>query len=414
MIGGGFAGLHATRGLAKAPVKVTLIDQHNHHLFQPLLYQVATASLNPSDIAAPIRRILRRQRNATVLLGEVVSVDPATKTVKLVDGEVSYDYLVLATGVTHSYFGNDAWEKHAPGLKTLSDALGIREKMLLAYEAAEREMDADRRAEWLNFVIVGAGPTGVEMAGSLIEIARRALDSDFRNYDPHIARVFLIEAGERVLPYLDAGLSAKAEAQLARLGVEVLTKSAVSAVDDHGVSIGDRRIASRNVIWAAGVKASPVGGTLGVPTDSAGRVLVNEDLSVPGFPEIFVAGDLAAVPFGTAAVPGVAPAAMQEGRHVAKNILRLLAGQPTQGFIYRDKGTLATIGRAAAVADLKKVKLSGLLAWIAWLTIHIFFLIGFRNRFAVMLEWARAYLGNEWQARLITAEKPPKILRPDE
>ncbi|MFN2609818.1 MAG: NAD(P)/FAD-dependent oxidoreductase [Actinomycetota bacterium] len=406
-MGGGFAGLNVVRALAKAPVVITLIDHHNHHLFQPLLYQVATASLNPSDVAAPIRRILRKQRNVSVLLAQADSIDLAGRRVVLVDDEVSYDFLVVATGVTHSYFGNDGWAKHAPGLKTLADALAIREKMLFAYEAAERESDPIARQEWLNFVIVGGGPTGVEMAGSMIEIARRALDSDFRNYDPRTARVFLVEAGARVLPAFHPSLSAKAESQLAKLGVELRLDSAVTGINERGVAIGDERIASRNVIWAAGIKASSLGASLvanGGQLDGSGRVKVSPDLSVPGSPEVFVAGDLAAVMNGSRPVPGVAPAAMQMGKAVAANIMRSLKGEPTIAFRYRDKGSLATIGRAAAVADLKRVKLSGLLAWLAWLSIHIFFLIGFRNRTVVMLEWARAYLGNEWQARLITSE----------
>lgn len=406
ILGGGFAGLYAARTLANAPVRVTVVDRHNYHLFQPLLYQVATAALNPSDIAAPIRSILRKQTNATVLLGAVRAVHPGAKKVTLEDGgEIVYDHLIVATGATHSYFHHPEWERQAPGLKTIDDALEIRRRVLLAYEAAEKEEDPAEREALLTFVVVGAGPTGVELAGALSEIARQSLARDFRRIDPRSARVILVEGRERVLPSYAESLSARARSQLEELGVEVITSGTVSALDARSVTVGDRRIPARTVLWAAGVRASPLSASLGVPLDRAGRVFVEPDLSVPGHPEIFVVGDLAAVrqKDGTF-VPGVAPAAMQGGRHAARNILRRVAGDPTLPFRYVDKGSLATIGRAAAVADLRGLKLSGFVAWFAWLAIHIFFLIGFRNRFLVMAQWAWAYLTYQRGARLITGE----------
>jgi NADH:quinone reductase (non-electrogenic) len=410
IIGAGFGGLNAARALKGAPVQVIVIDRQNHHLFQPLLYQVATAALNPSDIASPIRRILRHQRNAEVILAEATAIDVEGKRVVLADGEVLYDHLILATGVTHSYFGHDDWEPFAPGLKSIEDALEIRCRVLYAFEAAEREPDAARRRAWLMFVIVGAGPTGVELAGAVSEIARHALAKDFRHIDPAEARVILLEGTSRVLPVYVAGLSEAARRQLADLGVEVHTGKMVTAIDHEGVSLGPERIEARTVLWAAGVAASPLARSLGAPLDRAGRVQVEPDLSIPGHPEVVVIGDLASLTQDGKPVPGVAPAAIQEGKHAARNIVRSLRGQPRQPFHYRDKGALATIGRAAAVADLNFVRLTGWVAWMAWLFIHIFFLIGFRNRFVVMFEWAWSYFTYDRGARLITGR--PRRLEP--
>jgi NADH dehydrogenase len=413
IIGGGFGGIAAARALKRAPVRLTMVDRRNHHLFQPLLYQVATAALNPADIASPIRRILRRQRNASVILGEASSIDTRRKLVQLLDGEVAYDFLIVASGATHSYFGHDEWLEPAPGLKTLEDAVEIRRRVLVAYEAAEREVDAAEVANWMTFVIIGAGPTGVEMAGALAEISRRVLERDFRKIDPGKARIILIEAGARVLPAMSPESSASAQRQLQRLGVEVITDSPVTAVDDRGVVHGGTRLDSRTVIWAAGVAASPLGKTLGadVKLDRAGRVIVNQDLSVPDADGVFVIGDLASIKSDGKPVPGLSPAAMQEGRHAAKNIVRLIRGEPTLPFRYRDKGTLATIGKAAAVADIAGLHLSGLVAWLMWLFVHIFFLIGFRNRFIVIVEWAWTYVRNDRGARLITGDVEPLLER---
>ncbi|MGC2444414.1 NAD(P)/FAD-dependent oxidoreductase [Candidatus Binatus sp.] len=415
IVGGGFGGIAAARALRRAPVRLTMIDRRNHHLFQPLLYQVATAALNPSDIASPIRRILRRQRNASVILGEASSIDTRRKIVQLLDGEVAYDYLIVATGATHSYFGHDEWLEPAPGLKTLEDAVEIRRRVLVAYEAAEREVDAAEVSNWMTFVIIGAGPTGVEMAGALAEISRRVLERDFRRIDPGNARIILIEAGPKVLPAMSPESSVSARRQLERLGVEVITDSPVTAIDDRGVTHGGTRLDSRTVIWAAGVAASPLGKALGATTevtlDRAGRVIVNQDLSVAGADGVFVIGDLASIKSDGKPVPGLSPAAMQEGRHAAKNILRLIRGEPTIPFRYRDKGTLATIGKAAAVADIAGLHLSGLVAWLMWLFVHIFFLIGFRNRFIVIVEWAWTYVRNDRGARLITGDVEPLLER---
>jgi NADH dehydrogenase len=413
IIGGGFGGIAAARALKRAPVRLTLIDRRNHHLFQPLLYQVATAALNPADIASPIRRILRRQRNARVILGEAVSIDPQRKIVQLADGEIAYDYLIVATGATHSYFGHDEWLEAAPGLKTLEDAVEIRRRVLVAYEAAEREVDDGEVCNWMTFVIIGGGPTGVEMAGALAEISRRVLERDFRMIDPGSARIVLIEAGPRLLPAMSPQSSASAERQLKRLGVEVITGSPVTAVDDRGVMHGGKRLDSRTVIWAAGVAASELGKALGagVKLDRAGRVIVNQDLSVPGAHDVFVIGDLASIASDGKPVPGLSPAAMQEGRHAARNIKRQIRGEPTLPFHYRDKGTLATIGKAAAVADIAGLHLSGVVAWLMWLFIHIFFLIGFRNRFIVIVEWAWTYMRNDRGARLITGDIEPLLER---
>ncbi|HVG24738.1 MAG TPA: NAD(P)/FAD-dependent oxidoreductase [Thermoanaerobaculia bacterium] len=407
IVGGGFAGLYTARGLAGADAQLTVVDRHNYHLFQPLLYQVAMAALYPSDIAAPIRSILRRQKNASVLLGDVTSVDVNGRRITLRDGgTLPYDYLVLATGATHSYFGHPEWERFAPGLKTIDDALEIRRRVLLAFESAEHEADPEVQKEWLTFVIVGAGPTGVELAGALSEIARETMTRDFRRIRPENARVILLEGRERVLPPYPPSLSESARKQLAHLGVEVITNAAVTDVNEREVRIGERVIATRTVLWGAGVQASPLARSLGVPLDKAGRVLVEPDLTIPGHPEVFVLGDLAAAKQRDGSyVPGVAPAAIQAGQHTARNLDRALAGQPLRAFRYRDKGSLATIGRAAAVADFGKVRFGGFFAWMAWLLIHIFFLIGFRNRFFVMIEWAWAYFTYERGARLITRTK---------
>ena len=411
IIGGGFGGITAARAFRKQPVRLTLIDRRNHHLFQPLLYQVATAALNPSDIASPIRRILRGQNNASVILGEAVSIDTRQKIVHLADGEVAYDYLILATGSTHSYFGHDQWSEAAPGLKTVEDAIEIRRRVLVAYEAAEREVDDSEVRGWLTFVIVGAGPTGVEMAGALAEISRRVLERDFRRIDPGRARITLIEAGPRVLPAMSPQSSEHALAQLRHLGVEVILNSAVSQIDDRSVTHSKDRIDTRTVIWAAGVAASSLGKALGAETDRAGRVMVNQDLSVAGSDGVFVIGDLASIKSDGKPVPGLSPAAMQEGRHAAKNILHLIRGESTKPFRYLDKGTLATIGRAAAVGDIGQLHVSGLIAWLMWLFVHIFFLIGFRNRFFVISEWAWVYLRNDRGARLITGDVEPLLER---
>ena len=411
IIGGGFGGLAAAKALRAAAARVTVVDRRNHHLFQPLLYQVATAALNPSDIAQPIRSILRRQRNASVILGEAVEVDLAARKVILRDEELKFDYLILATGATHSYFGHDDWEPSAPGLKTVEDAVEIRRRVLVAYEAAERESDAAAQREWLTFVIVGGGPTGVEMAGALAEISRRVLARDFRRIEPRRARIILIEAAGRVLPAMSPESSRSASRQLERLGVEVLTSTAVTGVDDNGVNHASARIAARTVIWAAGVAASPLARSLGVPLDRAGRVAVEPDLTLRGEPRVFIIGDLAAMQQDGKPVPGVAPAAMQQGRHAARNIIRSIRGEPREPFRYADKGTLATIGRAAAVIDFGRIHLSGFVAWMLWLVVHIFYLIGFRNRVLVLTEWAWVYLRNERGARLITGDVEPLLER---
>ncbi len=407
IIGGGFGGLNAAKTLKRARVKITLIDRRNHHLFQPLLYQVATAALNPSDIATPIRRVLRHQKNVEVLLAEARSIDLASRTVALDRGSVAYDYLVVATGARHSYFGHDEWTASAPGLKSIGDALEIRRRVLLAFEEAEREPDPARRKAWLTFVIVGGGPTGVELSGALCEIAQHALAKDFRHIDPTQAHVILLEGSPRVLPPYVPELSEKARRQLVALGVDVRTGKVVTSIDGGGVNVGEERIETRTVLWAAGVTGSRFGKSLGVPLDRAGRVVVGPDLTIPGHPEIFVIGDLASLVIDGLPVPGVAPAAMQEARHTAKNIVRAIGGEPLLPFRYVDKGSLATIGRSAAVADLGKIKLSGPVAWVAWLFVHILFLIGFRNRAIVIFQWAWSFFSYDRGARLITGPLNP-------
>jgi NADH:ubiquinone reductase (H+-translocating) len=402
IVGAGFGGLAAAHALRHAPVRITILDRSNHHLFQPLLYQVATAALSPADIAAPIRRIFRHQPNVTVILADVTAIDVAGKKVLLADGSVDYDVLILATGATHSYFGHDDWAEHAPGLKTLKDALQIRRRVLMAFETAERETDDVRRRSWMTFVIVGAGPTGVELAGTLAEVSRQTLARDFRHIDTASARVILVEASSRVLGAYTEELSDSARSQLEKLGVAVWTGMQVTGIDAEGISIGTERIHARTVLWAAGVAASPLAKTLGVPLDRAGRVVVEPDLTIPGHEDVYVIGDLARIEFEGALVPGVAPAALQAGRHAAQNIRRVLAGKPREPFRYVDKGMLATIGRGAAVAKIGPINASGHLAWMLWSFVHIFFLIGFRNRILVMFQWAWSYLTFDRGARLIT------------
>ena len=405
IIGGGFGGLRAARGLSRHPVRITLLDRRNHHLFQPLLYQVATAGLSPGDIAAPIRWILRGQKNVQVLLGEVLDIDLAAKVVKLADASVPYDYLVIATGATHSYFGRDEWEPFAPGLKTIEDAIEMRRRVLLAFELAERQAAEGEGQIQLNFVVIGGGPTGVELAGTLAEIARRVLAHEFASIDPKRTRIILLEGGPRVLPAYSEDLSRSAENQLRRLGVEVQTSAMVTRVEADAVYVGDTRIPAVVILWAAGVAASPLGKKRGAPIDRAGRVMVEPDLSVPGHPEVFVIGDLAALKDKNGKpLPGLAPVAMQEGDAVAKTISRDLKHKPRKPFHYFDKGTLATIGRAAGVAQFGKIHISGYFAWLSWLFIHIFFLIGFRNRLLVMIEWAWSYFTYQRGARLITGD----------
>ncbi|MFT3683496.1 MAG: NAD(P)/FAD-dependent oxidoreductase [Phycisphaerales bacterium] len=418
IIGGGFGGLEAARHLAKVPVSVTVLDRRNHHLFQPLLYQVASAALSPAQIAAPIRQILGRQDNCRVLLAQVTAIDVNARTVTLDHGElIQYDYLVVAAGATHSYFGNDQWSAYAPGLKTLEDALDIRRRFLLRFEQAEREPDPATRNALLTFVVVGGGPTGVEMAGAMVEIALKTIPKDFRAIDTRRAKVILVEAQPRVLAAgYNPELSARAEASLRAMGVDVRTSTRVTQIDDNGVTLhsekGDERIASRQVVWAAGVKASPLGAMLAAPTDKAGRVMVAPDLSIPGHPEVFVIGDLAHVVDAKGEqVPGVSPAAMQMGRFVAKMIdvdARERTGSPTaherEPFRYFDKGSLATIGRARAVAHVFGRDFSGFFAWWLWAVVHILFLIGFRNRLSVIADWTWQYIFFRRGARLITGE----------
>jgi NADH dehydrogenase len=406
IVGGGFAGLWAARALRSAPVSILLIDRANHHLFQPLLYQVATAGLSSPDIAAPLRHILRGQKNVEVRMATVERVQPDLRRVQLEDGsEVEYDTLLLASGATHAYFGHDDWAPFAPGLKTLDDALLLRRRLLIAFERAEAETDPAKREAWLSFAIVGGGPTGVELAGTLAEIARHTLKNEFHHIDPASARVRLIEAGPRILSSFPESLSAKAQKQLERLGVEVITASPVEAIDAEGYRSGGIFVPARTVVWAAGVSASPLARSLGVELDRAGRVPVLPDLTVPGYPDIFVAGDLAAVVQDGKPVPGVAPGAKQMGNYVARVIRDRLAGRTAPPFRYRDYGNLATIGRGAAIVDVHGLRMSGLFAWLFWLVAHVFFLIGFRNRLSVLLNWAIAYVSYQRSARIILGHK---------
>jgi NADH:ubiquinone reductase (H+-translocating) len=406
IIGAGFGGLQAALHLARLPVQITLIDRRNYHTFQPLLYQVATAGLSPGEIAAPIRWIVRGRRNIEVLLGEVQDFDLAQRRVKLPDLEIAYDYLIVAAGASHAYFGHDEWEPFAPGLKTIEDALEIRRRVYLAFELDERQAATGVPQQPLNFVIVGGGPTGVELAGTLAEITHQVLTKEFTSIDPKSTRIILLEGGPRVLPAYPEDLSRSAEEQLRHLGVDVRTSQMVTGVEAGAVSMGETRLPAAVILWAAGVAASPLGKKLGAPVDRAGRVLVNPDLSIPGHPEIFVIGDLASLKDESGKpIPGVAPVAMQEGRAVARNIGRELRGEPRRNFHYLNKGNLATIGRAAAVAEFGKIHISGFLAWLSWLFIHIFFLIGFRNRIMVMIQWAWSYFTYERGARLITGDQ---------
>jgi NADH dehydrogenase len=412
IIGGGFGGLDAARTLADADVRLTLLDRHNYHLFQPLLYQVATASLSPADIASPIRWVLRRQRNVTVLLANVRDVDVAGKRVLLDEGdEIAYDFLIVATGAAHSYFGHGEWAERAPGLKTLDDALEIRRRVLLSFEAAERESDPAVQRRLLTFVIVGGGPTGVELAGALAEIARQSLRQDFRNIKPESARILLLEGAPHVLGAFPESLRAAAHVSLQRLGVEVRTDSVVTDVTADGVTIRtagvDERLEAQTILWAAGVAASRVASGLGVPLDRAGRVPAEPTLAVPGHPDVFVAGDICALSQDGRPLPGVAQVAKQQGAHAARNIVRAIRKQPLVPFRYRNYGNMATIGRGAAVADIGPVKASGFLAWLIWLFIHIFWLIGFRNRIVVLGEWAWSYVTFQRRVRLITGKSGP-------
>jgi NADH dehydrogenase len=406
VLGCGFGGLFAARALDGADVRVTVVDRTNHHLFQPLLYQVATAGLTAPAVAAPIRHILADQSNATVIYGDAQRIDVERRVVVLDGGdEIAYDRLIVSTGAANNYFGNDAWAAHAPSLKTLEDAYRIRRRVLLAFERAERESDATKRAAWLTFVVIGGGATGVELSGAFAEIARHTLHGEFRHFDPRNARVVLVESGQCVLPAYPPALSERARLQLEGLGVTVWLGRRVTGIDAEGVSMGDpagaERLSAKTVVWAAGVGASPLGATLGVPMDRAGRPVVLEDLSIPGHPEIQVIGDLASLPWHLPRAPGTAPAAKQMGRYAARHILDSLSNKPSKPFRYRDVGMLATIGRNSAVAVLGRLHLSGYPAWVLWLVAHIYFLIGFRNRIVVLIDWAVAYWTRERNARIV-------------
>jgi NADH dehydrogenase len=413
IIGAGFGGLEAAKKLAREDVKLTVIDRTNYHLFQPLLYQVATAALSPADIAAPVRGVLSQCKNVEVVLAEAQSIDVNAKKVKLTDGEVDYDYLIVATGARHSYFGHPEWEKLAPGLKSLEDAVEVRRRILMAFEFAERASDEAARKAAMTFVIIGGGPTGVEMAGAIAEIARYTLARDFRHIDPSQARVILVEGESKVLASYPEDLRDSAMKQLADLGVEVRTGIHATNLSEQGLQVGDEFIPCRVKIWAAGNTASFVGKSLGVPVDRVGRVMINNDLTIPNHPEVQVIGDLANFPHQTGQpLPGVSPVAMQQGRHAARNILMMIGGDEPQRFWYFNKGSMATIGRNKAVADLKLVHLTGIPAWLAWLFIHVIFLVGFRNRLAVLFQWAWAYFSFNKGARLITRnfqaeQRPP-------
>ncbi len=404
IVGGGFAGLNAAKTLRHAPVRITLIDRRNHHLFQPLLYQVATAVLSPSDVAQPIRGILRKQRNTEVLMEEATGFDLGARTVFTTGGAIPYDYLIVAAGATHSYFGNDQWEPYAPGLKTLENALDIRARVLKAFEDAEKTDDPVRRAALMTFIVVGAGPTGVELAGAIAEIANHTLVRDFHRIDTRQARIILVEALDRVLPPFPPDLSAKALTALHQMGVEPRFGNPVKEIRPGVVRIGDEDVPCETVLWAAGVKASPLGKELGVEVDRAGRAPVQPDLSIAGHPEVFVAGDLASLRVGDKPVPGVAPAAMQMGRHAALNVARLVNGKPAVPFVYRDKGSMAIVGRNKAVAQIGSIKYTGFLAWASWLVIHLGYLNGFRNRLIALINWVAMYLTFNRGARLISGE----------
>lgn len=403
IVGGGFAGIYAARALRRTRVRITLVDRKNHHLFQPMLYQVATAGLNPADITAPIRSIVRRQKNVEVMLGEVVAIDAAARALRLADGaSLTYDYLLLCTGARHSYFGHDDWEPFAPGLKSLEDALEIRRRVLTAFERAEREPDPVKRHAHLTFVVVGGGPTGVEMAGAVAEIRSFALKRDFRHIDPRDATVMLLEGGTRILSSYPESLSAEAKRELRTLGVDVRTETFVTDIKAGAVQAAGWTIPTNTVIWAAGNVASPLLKTLGTPLDGQGRAVVQADCSIPGHAEVFVLGDAAAFVEEGRTLPGICPVAIQMGQHAARAIQSDLAGRPREPFSYWDKGQLAVIGRGQAVADIGRLHFGGFVAWLLWIFIHIFFLIGFRNRVIVLLEWAWAYATYQRGARLIT------------
>jgi NADH:ubiquinone reductase (H+-translocating) len=405
IIGAGFAGLYSTTSLAKATVRITLVDRRNHHTFQPLLYQVATAALSPGEIAYPIRHIFKDNKNVSVLLARATGFDLQHRKVLLDSDELSYDYLIVAAGATHAYFGHPEWATYAPGLKTVEDATEIRRRMLLAFEIAERRARLNHEPEPINFVVVGGGPTGVELAGALAEIAQHVLASDFRSIDPRSTRVVLIEAGPRILPAFSEDLSTSAVRQLQKLGVEVMTGTAVTGIDEAHVYFGDHSHPASVVLWAAGVSASPLGKLLGAQTDRAGRVQVQPDLTLPGHPEVFVLGDLASIlQENGKPVPGVAPSAIQMGQFAAASILGDLRGKAREAFRYRDKGSLATIGRSSAIADVRGFKMSGFTAWLTWLFVHLLFLIGFRSRIQVLWEWFWAYVTFQRGARLITGQ----------
>jgi NADH:ubiquinone reductase (H+-translocating) len=402
IVGAGFGGLSAARVFKHAALQLTVIDRHNYHLFQPLLYQVATAGLSPSDIAYPIRSVLRKQKNTRVIQAPVLAIQPRDRTVMMADGAVAYDYVIVATGARHSYFRHPEWEQSAPGLKSVTDALAIRRRILGAFEQAEREPDAARRRTWLTFVIVGGGPTGVELAGAVAELAFNVMVQDFRRIDSREAHVILLQAMPRVLPTYPDALSAKAERALRRLGVDVRTNTAVTAIEPDWVGVGEQRILAATVLWAAGVAPSPLAHSLGVPLDHAGRVLVEPDLSIPGHPDVFVIGDLAACVDQTGhPLPGLAAVAVQQGHYVARHILNRIQGRSSDAFRYVDRGTLATIGRGAAVADFRGFQMSGVWAWLAWLTVHLFLLIGFRNRVLVLFQWTWALLTSQRGARIM-------------
>jgi len=409
IVGGGFGGLSAARRLARGDVRVTVVDRQNHHLFQPLLYQVATAGLSPADIASPIRALLKKHENVEVRMGEVTGVDLGARRVMLKDGAtLGYDALIVAAGVRHAYFGRDEWEAAAPGLKTIDDALEIRRRVLSAFEEAETEADPKLRDALLTFVVVGAGPTGVELAGAIAELARFTVAKDFRAYDPRKARVLLVEAGPRMLAAFDERLSASAQRDLEKLGVEVRLNTRVTDVRLDGVQLGEAFLPARTVLWAAGVQGPPLARALGIELDRSGRVKVQDDLTVPGHPEVYVIGDLASFAVeGGGTLPGLAPVANQQGVHAAENLLATLEGKPRRRFRYLDKGIMATVGRSAGIAQTGKLRLSGFLGWLAWLFIHILFLIGFRNRLLVMIQWTWAWFTWGRGARLITGVTPP-------
>lgn len=411
IIGAGFGGLQAAHALRNAPVELTVIDRNNHHLFQPLLYQVATAGLSPADICVPIRFTLRKQKNTEVLLAEVTGIDLQEQRVLMGDRSIGYDYLVVATGASDNYFGHNEWEHFAPGLKSVVDATKLRRNILLAFEAAEMETDPEKVRALLTFVLVGAGPTGVEMAGAIAELAHKAIASDFRHIDPRTARIILVEAGPRILPTFPEALAQKAQRALQHLGVEVRTGTPVEAIDENGVGVAGSHIAAKTVIWSAGVKASAAGQWLKASVDRGGRVKVLEDLSLPGHPNIFVIGDTASATQDGKPLPGVAPVAMQAGRYVASIIAQRVTGkkQAAPPFRYHNKGNLATVGRSFAVLEIGKIRLTGFVAWAMWLTIHIFYLIGFRNRFLVFFQWTWAYFTFQRGTRLITFQEKPEI-----